>query len=54
MAKFKNTSSNVVVSVDDDKADRYQSPQWEPAGDEPKKKTPAKRTAAKKSAADAE
>ena len=47
MSRFRNTKTDVVVSVDDSKDDRYKSSLWEPA-DEPVK-APTKRASSSKS-----
>jgi hypothetical protein len=46
MSRFRNLTTDVVVSVDDSKDERYANG-WEPAD----KAAPAKKTAAKKAAA---
>ena len=48
MSRFRNTETDVVVSVDDSKDDRYNSDLWESADAAPKK-APAKKSASSKS-----
>ena len=47
MGRHRSLETGVVVSVDDDKDERFDAG-WEPA-DGPSKKAPAKKAAAKKS-----
>lgn len=47
MSRFRNTETEVVVGVSDDKDDRFASSLWEPLGEE--KKAPAKRASSSKS-----
>jgi topoisomerase IA-like protein len=50
MPRFRNVLSDVVVSVDDERAESLDA-EWEPVeeAEAPAKKAPAKKTAAKKS-----
>lgn len=47
MSRFRNTETNVVVSVDDSKDDRFSSDLWESPDAAPK--APAKKSASSKS-----
>lgn len=48
MARLRNRSTGVVVTIDDSKVGRYDPSLWEPA-DTPAPKRPAKRAAPKTS-----
>lgn len=46
MSRFRNTKTDVVVSVDDSKDDRFSGDLWE-SGDKPAPKAPAKKSSNK-------
>lgn len=48
MSRFRNRSTGVVVSVADDKDDRF-GEAWEPVKDSESKKAPTKKSASSKS-----
>lgn len=49
MGRFRNTTTGVVVSVDDSKDDRFgETSGFEPFAEESEKKAPAKRASASK------